>query len=68
MGVTLTKLSEAHFVKSRMNVKLAVQVFSTTMFKLCTVTLPARDPEMFARMAGPDTPAGAGLEPRDGYP
>lgn len=54
VGVKLTKLSEAHFVKnnlSRMNVKLAVQVFSTTMYNLCTVTLPARDPVMYARMA-----------------
>ena len=48
VGVKLTKFSEAHFVKnnlSRMNVKLAVQVFSTTMYNLCTVTLPARDPQ-----------------------
>ncbi len=49
-----SKLTEAHFSKnnlSRMNVKLAVQIFSKTMYDLCTVTLPTMRPEVYARLA-----------------
>ena len=54
LGLKLTRLTEGHFKKNamtKMNVKLAAQVFSKTMYNLCTVILPARDPAMYARLA-----------------
>ena len=54
LGLKLTRLTEGHFQKNvmtKMNVKLAAQVFSKTMYNLCTVILPARDPTVYARLA-----------------
>ena len=53
-GVGDTRLTVGHFKKtnlSRMNVALAAQVFSRTMYKLCTIVLKKRDPPLYARLA-----------------
>ena len=53
-GVGDTHLTVGHFKKtnlSRMNVALAAQVFSRTMYKLCTIVLKKRDPPLYARLA-----------------
>ena len=49
-----TKLTEKHFHKNpltRMNVRLAAQVLSNTMFELCTTTLARVRPDMHKRLA-----------------
>ena len=52
--VGMSALTEAHFYKNsllRMNVRLAAQVLSNTMYELCTTVLAKVCPTMHARLA-----------------